>query len=476
MTAPIGLPALEAELARQRSLLNLPPKAWMPETTSPDGEEVLDVAIVGAGLCGLAANAALAMEGVFKVRLYDRAPKDREGPWITYARMETLRTVKEAAGPALGIPALTFRAWFEAQWGTEAWDKMDLAPREMWMDYMIWYREMTGADVVNDCDVSAITPEGALFRLTTAQGDVLARRVVLATGLDALGAPRLPEAARGLPRGKVYHSADAFDVTELAGKRVIVVGAGASAMDNAATALEAGCARMDLLVRRAAIPVIDKFTGTGSRGMTAGYVGLPDDAKWDLMNEGDRFPVPPPKHSVERVARHSNAHLHLGAAFEAVEETTTGIRVTTRKGVIEADVAIFATGFGVALDERPELSAFAPHIRTWGDVVGPTRAAQNPVLAAHPYLGDDFAFQEKTSGSCPALARLTCFAYAAVPSHGKVTSGIPSASEGARRLASGLVRSLFAEDAERHLDRFRAFDTPDMTGEEWLPSDMAVTV
>lgn len=142
---------------------------------------------------------------------------------------------------------------------------------------------------------------------------------------------------------------------------MIVVGAGASAMDNAATALEAGCARMDLLVRRAAIPVIDKFTGTGSRGMTAGYVGLPDEAKWDLMDEGDRFPVPPPKHSVERVARHAHAHLHLGAAVEKVEETAGGIRVTTPKGVIEADVAIFATGFGVALDERPN---FRPLLRT----------------------------------------------------------------------------------------------------------------
>lgn len=475
MTTPIGLPALEAELARQRSLLNLPPKAWMPDTVGPLGEEVLDVAIVGAGLCGLCANAALAMEGVFNVRLFDRAPKDREGPWITYARMETLRTVKEAAGPALGIPALTFRAWFEAQWGADAWKKMHLAPREIWMDYMIWYRRVTGADVVNDCDVTAITLEGALFRLTTSQGEVLARRVVLATGLDALGAPRLPAAARGLPPGKVYHSADEFDVSELAGKRVIVVGAGASAMDNAAAALEAGCARMDLLVRRAAIPVIDKFTGTGSRGMTAGYIGLPDQTKWDLMDEGDRFPVPPPKHSVERVARHAQAHLHLGTAVEAVEETEGSIRVTTPKGVIEADLAIFATGFGVALDERPELSAFAPYIRTWGDVMGPVRAACNPGLAAHPYLGDDFAFQEKTAGSCPALARLTCFAYPAVPSHGKVTSGIPSASEGARRLASGLVRSLFAEDAERHLERFRAYDTPDMTGEEWLPSDVAVT-
>ncbi|MER5172405.1 NAD(P)/FAD-dependent oxidoreductase [Thioclava kandeliae] len=470
MTSPIGLPALEADLARQKTLLNLPPRAWMPRT---DG--VLDVAIIGAGLCGLVANLALSMEGISNVRLFDRAPAHLEGPWITYARMETLRTVKEAAGPAMGIPALTFRAWFEAQWGFDAWEAMHLAPRGMWMDYLIWYRKMTGADVLNDCDVTAITPEGDLFRLTTSQGTFMARRVVLATGLDALGAPRLPAVAQGLPNGKVYHSADMFDTQSLKGKRVIVVGAGASAMDNAATALEEGCARMDLLVRRPAIPVIDKFTGTGSRGMTAGYVGLPDDVKWQIMDEGDRFPVPPPKHSVERVARHPNAHLHVGAAVLAVEETAEGIRVTTPNGAIEADVAIFATGFTIDLDARPELAAFAGRYRTWGDVVGPERAATNQGLASHPYLARDFSFIEKAGGSCPSLKRLTCFAYPAVPSHGKVTSGVPSASEGARRLASGLVQSLFAEDAQIHLDRFRDYDTPDMTGEEWLPADLTPT-
>ena len=37
------------------------------------------------------------------------------------------------------------------------------------------------------------------------------------------------------------------------------------------------------------------------------------------------------------------------------------------------------------------------------------------------------------------------------------------------------VRSFMAEDAEFHLARFRAYDVPDMTGEEWLPSDLAMT-
>ncbi|WP_174803012.1 NAD(P)-binding domain-containing protein [Martelella limonii] len=475
MTQPSGLAALEAELLRQRTLLNLPPKAWMPSREGPAGAEVLDVAIVGAGLCGLAANLALRMEGIFRIRLFDRASKGREGPWVTYARMETLRTLKQAAGPAMGIPALTFRAWFEAQWGADAWERMELAPRTMWMDYMNWFARVSEADVVNKCAVERITPEGDLLRLTTSEGPVYARRVVIATGLDAMGAPRLPEVARHIPKGKVYHSADVFDTATLRGKRVIVVGAGASAMDNAATALEEGCARLDLLVRRPAIPVIDKFTGTGSRGMTAGFVGLPDEVKWEIMNEGDRFPVPPPKHSVERVARHANAFLHVGAPVTAIEERADGIRVMTPKGALDADVAIFATGFGIDLSQRPELAEFAPHIRSWGDVMGANKAAENPGLAAHPYLAPDFTFLEKQEGACPALSRLACFAYPSVPSHGKVTSGIPSSSEGARRLASGLVRSFMAEDAAIHLARFRNYDIPDMTGEEWLPTNLAAT-
>jgi hypothetical protein len=63
-------------------------------------------------------------------------PEGFEGPWATTARMETLRSPKELTGPALGLPSLTFRAWFEAQFGAEAWTAMDKIPRLQWMDYL----------------------------------------------------------------------------------------------------------------------------------------------------------------------------------------------------------------------------------------------------------------------------------------------------------------------------------------------------
>ncbi|MGK9797804.1 FAD/NAD(P)-binding protein, partial [Salmonella enterica subsp. enterica] len=75
-------------------------------------------------------------------RIFDRAPAGFEGPWATTARMETLRSPKQLTGPALGLPALTFRAWYEAQFGTAAWDALDKIPRLQWMDYLRWYRRV----------------------------------------------------------------------------------------------------------------------------------------------------------------------------------------------------------------------------------------------------------------------------------------------------------------------------------------------
>ena len=74
--------------------------------------------------------------------------------------------------------------------------------------------------------------------------------------------------------------------------------------------------------------------------------------------------------------------------------------------------------------------------------------------------------------SAAAISRISCFAFPAVPSHGKITSGIPSISEGATRLATGLARSLFVEDRAYHLNRFLGFDTPELLGDEWTDADI----
>lgn len=476
---PVTLEALESRLELDLLWLNQPPKAWMPKIEA-DGEEVLDVAAIGAGLCGLVTLAALKKVGIPNVRAYDRSERGFEGPWLTYARMETLRTRKEAVGPALGIPSLTFRAWFEAQYGAQAYLDMGLIPRPMWMDYLVWYRRVLDLDVVNGTSLKGLEfrPDGLLALDLENDGvtrRVLARRVVLATGLDGLGAPTLPDVAGRVPARFVRHGADVIDMSELKGRRVAVVGAGASAMDNAAAALEAGAARVDIFVRRPDIPRIDKFTGVGSQGMTHGYLGLPDADKWTYMVAGERAQIPPPRHSVLRVSRHPNAFFHVASPVDDLVEVGDAVEVVTPKGRYPADLVIFATGFSVDFGKRPEFAALQDKVLLWRDAYTPPAGWEHAGIGATPYLGPAFEFQPRPGlepAVAAAISRISCFAYPAVPSHGKITSGIPSISEGATRLATGLARSLFVEDRARHLDRFLGFDTPELLGDEWTDADI----
>ncbi len=475
---PHSLRELEDRLRLDLLWLNQPVKTWTP-VLEKDGQPVLDVAVIGAGLCGLVTLAALKKVGIENARAFDRAPAGLEGPWATFARMETLRTRKEAAGPALGIPSLTFRAWFEAQHGAQAYSEMGLIPRTMWMEYLVWYRKVLALNVVNDTALEQINlRDDGLLSLSLRSGGkadtILARRVVLATGLDGLGAPTIPDVAARVPQKFVRHGADAIDMAALKGKRVSVVGAGASAMDNAAAALEAGAARVDIFVRRADIPRIDKFTGVGSQGMTQGYLGLPDEDKWVYMVAGERAQIPPPRHSVLRVSRHPNAFFHLGSPIDDLTVMGDAVEVVTPKGRYPTDLVIFTTGFSVDFHKRPEFAAIADKILLWRDAYTPPPEWQHAAMGSMPYLGPGFEFRAKPhlgDAMKSVISHIHCFAYPAVPTHGKITSGIPSISDGAVRLTTGIARSLFVEDRACHLDRFMNFDTPELFGDEWSDAD-----
>jgi cation diffusion facilitator CzcD-associated flavoprotein CzcO len=303
--------------------------------------------------------------------------------------------------------------------------------------------------------------------------------VVLATGRDGLGGPFVPPIADDVDRKFWAHTADEIDFAALRGKRVGVVGAGASAMDNAATALEAGAARLDLFVRRTDLPRINKFTGIGSQGVVHGFAGLPDDWKWRFLDYAMRSQTPPPRPSVLRVSAFPQAHLHLASPINRLQQEGDHIVVTTPKGSYPVDFLIFGTGFKVDLTNRPELGPVASHIRLWRDRFPVPADMRNDELETSPDLGDAFEFLEVEPGACPALARIHCFNFPATLSHGKLTGDIPAISEGADRLARGIVRALFVADRERHFADLQAFDTPELLGDEWAddetttPSDLS---
>jgi FAD-dependent urate hydroxylase len=468
-----GLAALEARLRQDLSWLELPPKRWVPPQHR-DGQAVLEVAIVGGGMAGLSAAAAMIHAGMAPI-VFDQSPEGFEGPWATTARMETLRSPKQLTGPALGLPALTFRAWFEAQFGSTAWEQLDKIPRMQWMDYLRWYRRVLDLPVRNGHHVTAIVPRAdgvVALDVTSAQGKqtVLARRVVLATGRDGLGGAYVPPFMNGLPHTYWAHSSDAMDYAQLAGKRIGVVGAGASAMDSAATALEAGAARVDLLIRRGDIPRINKGKGAGSPGMTHGFSDLPDAWKWRIRHYINVQQTPPPQGSTLRVSRHVNAHFHTGCAVRGVAVEDGVLKLQSSKGLFTLDFLILSTGFRVDWTTRPEFAALAPHIRAWKQRYAPPAGEEDQELADAPDLGPAFELQERVPGACPGLSRVHCFNYPAALTHGTVSGDIPAISDGAKRLAQGIAALFYREDIATHYANMEAYAEPELNGDEWTPA------
>ena len=118
--------------------------------------------------------------------------------------METLRSPPELSGPAFGFSNLTFRAWFEAQFGLAAWKKVHRIPRLQWMDYLRWYRRIIDVPIENDTELIDLSGDEDFVVLTLRSPagirKVAARRVVLANGRDGLGGAFVPDMFRGLDR------------------------------------------------------------------------------------------------------------------------------------------------------------------------------------------------------------------------------------------------------------------------------------
>ena len=471
----VGLSSLEQRLKYDLDCLDWAKETWVPHTFH-NGQRVRDVVVIGGGMAGLVASASLRRLGMLNHVVYDKAPAGREGPWITFARMITLRSPKQLTGPSMGIPTLTYRAYHEARFGKDAWAALDKIPRDTWMDYLVWYRKVLNLPVQNEVTLVQVAEvaNGVLqLTLETPSGVLTdyARHLVLATGRDGLGGPFVPDFLSSIDRRFWAHTAHDIDFAALAGRRVGVIGAGASSMDNAATALEAGAGRVDMFIRRADFPRINKLAGINSAGITHGFAALPDEWKWQFLDHAFSAQTPPPRDSTRRVSRHPNAHFHMGSPMNSVEERGDHLLIRTPKGEYEIDFLIAGTGFHADLGSRAELAAFTPHVRLWSDGMIPEGVRANAELAGSPYLGATFEFTEKVAGACPALERIHCFNFPSTLSHGKLTGDIPAISEGADRLARGIASSLFVADRAVHYTRLEQFNVPELLGDEWTDAD-----
>jgi FAD-dependent urate hydroxylase len=424
-----------------------------------DGRAMLDVLVVGGGMCGQTATFALLREGVTNVRCVDRAPRGAEGPWTTFARMDILRSPKHLTGPDLGIASLTYRAYHEAKFGLDHWERLHKIDRVEWARYLLWVRETVGLPVENGLAVRSVDLSAGAVRATLENGEVLhARKAVLAMGREGSGALRWPRFASFDParrEASVHHSADDIDFAALAGKRVGVLGAGASAFDNAALALESGAKEVVMFARRPLLPQVNKSKWTAFPGFLHGYAALDDARRWRFYTYIFSEQVPPPYESVLRVERHAGFSLRFG---EPWRDILPGPRVVTPKGEHAFDALIVCTGFDVNLMDRGEVAPIRDTIETWREHVSAEEAERFPEEARFPYLGDAFQLR----GRHADLGRVHVFNWGSTMSHGALAGDIPGLEIGARRLASGIVRDLFLEDADRHWERVQVHNEDEL--------------
>jgi FAD-dependent urate hydroxylase len=464
---PIDLanPALRALAEQARgeiAALAYPTRSWVEPRLQTD-QDWCDVAIVGSGQSALGLAFGLKRAGIQDTLCLEAAAQGQVGPWLTYARMATLRTPKDLVGLEFGQISLGFRRWYEVQFGEAAWSTLERIARVHWAAYLDWYAEATGAKIRYRTNVDAIRPVAGGFALALTGADgaktLHARRVVLATGFEGSGGWDVPDhIKRSVPAQAYAHSNGPIAVEQVAGKRVAILGHGASAFDNAAWALANGAARVDLCFRRAHLPEINPHRWAEQAGFLDHFYDLPDAVRWQIGLAFRRMDQPPTASGVAAATAFSNFQAHPGRDWLAVEQHGAELRIATPKGPLAADFLICATGLAVDLARRPELDAVRRHIALWADRYTPPPEQAHAGLAASPYLGPNFEFLEREPGTAPFLEHLFCFSYASNTSHGGQCTSISGHKYALPRLVRGVARSLFLEQTDTLLPSLAAFD------------------
>ncbi|MGH8766183.1 MAG: FAD-dependent oxidoreductase, partial [Burkholderiales bacterium] len=287
-----------------------------------------------------------------------------------------------------------------------------------------------------------------------------AKKIVLALGRDGSGDLHWPDFETFNPdnRGaRVFHSADDIDFGALKGKRIGLLGAGASAFDNAGAALEAGAAQVTMFARRPQLPQVNKSKCAAFAGFQHGYSALDDASRWRFYTYIFGEQVPPPYESVLRCEQHAGFSIRFSEGWNDIEEKDE-LTVRTSKGEYVFDAVVVCTGFDVNMMERPEIASFRDAIDTWRSHVSKEAADKFPEEARFPYLGDAFQLR----GSQPALSRVHVFNYGCTLSHGALAGDIPGIEIGAKRLAQGIAKDLFLQDADLHYRRLLDYNEDEL--------------
>ena len=242
-------------------------------------------------------------------------------------------------------------------------------PLEDFLRYAHWFAAQVAPDADERRVIQLERADGG-YRLTLEDGDSLqAGRVVVATGLDSFA--HLPPQLAGLPADRAIHSSQLCELSPFAGRRVVVVGAGQSAVESAALLSEAG-ASVELIARVSGIRWLHSSSWLHSRpGPIRRLLYPPTDVGPPGLNQitsrprlFQAFPLPLQERIAYRSIRPAasswleprvgqvkiTAGQTIASARVAGEELTLTLADASER---VADYLVMATGYKVDLVRHP---------------------------------------------------------------------------------------------------------------------------
>ena len=205
----------------------------------------VDVAIIGAGPYGLSLAAHLGV-GKLSYRIFGT-------PMSSWRNHMLTRTWLKSDGFASSLydPDSAFTLARYCQEQSLPYADVGLpVPIETFVAYGLEFQKRFVAQL-EETEVTAVARTQGSFELATQTGEIVhSKRVVVAAGITHFG--YIPPIFGVLPQEFLTHSSDHKDVSSFEGRRVAVIGAGASAVDLAGLLHEAG-ADTHLIARRETI-------------------------------------------------------------------------------------------------------------------------------------------------------------------------------------------------------------------------------
>ncbi|TGP52734.1 NAD(P)/FAD-dependent oxidoreductase [bacterium M00.F.Ca.ET.230.01.1.1] len=199
------------------------------------GQSIVDFAVIGAGPYGLSAAANIGASDS-SIRIFGRPLQTWTDTMPAGMKLKSDGFASNLSAPAPGSSLAEFCRDRDIPYH----DTEHPVSLKTFVAYGLEFQRRF-VPHLEASDVQHVEQWGDGFRLTVGEGQTfLARRVVLAVGVTHFRV--MPKQLMDLPASLVSHSADCSHVDRFAGRRVAILGAGASAIDLAAALIDVGAA------------------------------------------------------------------------------------------------------------------------------------------------------------------------------------------------------------------------------------------